>query len=114
MSRELERKDRKVLAYLTEVMDEYAKTYDSDFAEAKWVVAPDVSGSMCSPIGGSSVLSYAAVSAMFAGFFMKGLKDVTVLPWDTEAAELNVYQIFGWNDSVIDYMKFVLAKRKAA
>ena len=44
MSRELERKDRKVLAYLTEVMDEYAKTCDwSDFAEAKWVVAPDVS-----------------------------------------------------------------------
>lgn len=44
MSRELERKDRKALAYLTEVMDEYAKTCDwSDFAEAKWVAAPDVS-----------------------------------------------------------------------
>ena len=207
VSRDLERKDRKVLAYLAEVMDEYARTYDwSDFGEAKWVVAPDVSGSMTSPIGESSVLSYAAVSAMFAGFFTKGLKDVAVLPWDTEvrryavpasepvmkhieaitsmvsggtymdagvkhmlrnrietdyavfltdtmeygtgwlaawkeyhrkypkavafvlrgdsymtspipeveAAELNVYQIFGWNDSVIDYMKFVLAKRKAA
>ena len=207
VSRELDRKDRKVLAYLAEVMDEYAKTYDwSEFADAKWVVAPDVSGSMCSPIGESSVLSYAAVSAMFVGFFMKGLKDVTVLPWDTEvrnytvsasapvmwhieaitsmveggtymetavrhmlrnrietdyavfltdteeygsgwlaawkeyhrkypkavafvlrgdsymtspipeaeAAALNVYQIFGWNDSVIDYMRFVLAKRKAA
>ena len=207
VSRELDRKDRKVLAYLAEVMDEYARTYDwSEFADAKWVVAPDVSGSMCSPIGESSVLSYAAVSAMFVGFFMKGLKDVTVLPWDTEvrnytvsasapvmwhieaitsmveggtymetavrhmlrnrietdyavfltdteeygsgwlsawkeyhrkypkavafvlrgdsymtspipeseAAALSVYQIFGWNDSVIDYMKFVLAKRKAA
>lgn len=196
-----------VLAYLAEVMDEYATTYDwSAFADAKWVVAPDVSGSMRGPIGASSVLTYASVSAMFAGFFMKGLKDVTVLPWDTEvhnyahrreepvmrhieaitgmvgggthmetsvrymlrkdvradyavfltdteeygrgwlpswreyhrkypdavafvlrgdsymtspipeeeAAKLNVYQIFGWNDSVVDYMKFVLEKRKTA
>ena len=28
-----------------------------------------------------------------------------------EAETLNVYQIFGWNDSVIDYIKFVLEKR---
>ena len=207
VSRELERKDRKVLAHLAEVMDDYARTYDwSAFSDAKWVVAPDVSGSMCSPIGESSVLSYAAVSAMFVGFFTKGLRNVTVLPWDTqvraygvaasepvmvhidaitsmveggtymetgvkhmirnrietdyavfltdteeygsgwlaawkdyhrwypkavafvlrgdsymtspipeaEAAELNVYQIFGWNDSVIDYMKFVIGARKDA
>ena len=207
VSRYLERKDRKVLAYLAEVMDEYAKSYDwSAFGDAKWVIAPDISGSMCSPIGESSVLTYAAVSAMFAGFFVKGLKDVTVLPWDEEvrrytvsptepvmkhidaitsmveggtymeagvkymlkkgivadyavfltdteeygtgwlaawkeyhrrypkavafvlrgdsyvttpipedqAAELNVYQVFGWNDTVIDYMKFVLAARKEA
>ena len=207
VSRELDRKDRKVLAYLAEVMDEYARTYDwSAFAGAKWIVAPDVSGSMCSPIGTSSVLSYAAVSGMFVGFFTKGLGNVTVLPWDeevrkytvstsepvmkhieaitsmveggtymeasvkymlrnrietdyavfltdteeygsgwlaawkdyhrrypktvafvlrgdsymtspipeAEAAELNVYQIFGWNDSVIDYMKFVIGARKDA
>jgi 60 kDa SS-A/Ro ribonucleoprotein len=194
-----------VLKYLMKVIDEYAKTYDwSLFADAKWVVAPDVSGSMRSPIGGSSVLSYADVSAMFTGFFIKGLKDVTILPWDTkvrdypystkdpvmkhigaitemvgggtymetgvkhmlrkgiaadyvvfltdteeygegwlaawreyhrkypevvafvlrgdsymtspipedEASRLNVYQIFGWNDSVMDYMKFVLSERK--
>jgi len=25
---------------------------------------------------------------------------------------LNVYQVFGWNDSVVDYMKFVLEKQK--
>ena len=198
---------RDVLLYLAGVIDDYAKTYDwSAFGDKKWVIAPDVSGSMCSPIGESSVLSYAAVSAMFVGFFMKGLKDVTVLPWDTEvrnytvsasapvmwhieaitsmveggtymetgvkhmirnrietdyavfltdteeygsgwlaawkdyhrrypkavafvlrgdgymttpipeaeAAELNVYQIFGWNDSVIDYMKFVIGARKDA
>ena len=207
VSRELERKERKVLAYLAEVMNDYAKTYDwSAFGDKKWVIAPDVSGSMCSPIGESSVLSYAAVSAMFVGFFTKGLGNVTVLPWDTQvrpygvsasepvmvhidaitsmveggtymetgvkhmirnrietdyavfltdteeygsgwlaawkdyhrrypkavafvlrgdsyktspidektAKELNVYQIFGWNDSVIDYMKFVIGARKDA
>ena len=157
-----------------------------------------------SRIGDSSVLTYATVSAMFVGFFVKGLENVTVLPWDekvkpyrvpradsvmthinaitrmvyggtymetavnymlkkgidtdyavfltdteeygsgwlkawknyhkrhpkavafvlrgdsyktspiseAEAEKLNVYQIFGWNDSVIDYMKFVLEKRK--
>ena len=30
------------------------------------------------------------------------------------AADLNVYQVFGWNDSVVDYMKFVLKRRKEA
>ena len=157
-------------------------------------------------LGDSSVLTYATVSAMFVGFFVKGLENVTVLPWDTEvqpytvprvdsvmthidaitrmvgggtymetavnymhekgidadfavfltdteeygsgwlaawrkyhrrnpqsvafvlrgdsymtspipeaeAEKLNVYQVFGWNDSVVDYMKFVLEKLKAA
>ena len=59
------------LRYLMEVIDEYAKTYNwSLFSDSKWVVAPDVSGSMGASIGGSSVLSYADVSSMFAGFFM--------------------------------------------
>ncbi len=161
---------------------------------------------MSSSIGNSSVLTYASVSAMFVGFFMKGLKRVNVLPWDTEvqpysvpaadsvmthiqsimqmvggctymeaavkymieknvkadyavfltdteeygegwltswkeyhkrnpnavafvlrgdsymtspipedeAKELNVYQVFGWNDSVIDYMKFAIGQRMKA
>ena len=186
-------------------MNEYAISYDwSAFAGKRWVIAPDVSGSMSARIGDSSVLTSATVSAMFVGFFVKGLENVTVLPWDTEvesyrvpradsvmthinaithmvggctymeasvnhmlekgigtdyavfltdteeygtgwltawkayhkrhpkavafvlrgdsyrsspipeavAEKLNVYQIFGWNDSVIDYMKFVLEKRK--
>ena len=207
VAREFERQDRWVYTYLADVIDDYAKAYDwSAFGDKKWVIAPDVSGSMCSPIGESSVLSYASVSAMFVGFFLKGLKDVTVLPWDTRvraygvaasepvmthinaitamveggtymeasvkhmlkkgiaadyavfltdteeygrgwlaawkeyhrkypkavafvlrgdsymtspidektAEELNVYQIFGWNDSVIDYMEFVIKGRKAA
>ena len=194
-----------LIDHLAEVMNEYAQSYDwSAFAGKRWVIAPDVSGSMISRIGDSSVLTYATVSAMFVGFFVKGLENVTVLPWDeevkpyrvpradsvmthlksitdmvgggtymetavnhmiekgidtdyavfltdtmeygtgwlaawkeyhkrhskavafvlrgdsymttpipeTEAEKLNVYQIFGWNDSVIDYMKFVLEKRK--
>ena len=189
------------LDQLADVMNEYAASYDwSAFAGRRWVIAPDVSGSMDSPIGDSSVLTYATVSAMFVGFFTKGLENVTVLPWDTEvqpyavprsdsvmthvnaithmvgggtymetavnymlekgidtdcavfltdtmeygtgwltawkkyhrrhpqavafvlrgdsymtspipeteAENLNVYQVFGWNDSVVDYMKFVL------
>ncbi len=70
--------------YLLRVIDEYVTTYDwSMFIDAKWVLAPDVSGSMNSVIGRSSTLRYADISAMFVGFFMKGLKNVKVLPWDT-------------------------------
>ncbi|MGN0844280.1 MAG: hypothetical protein ACI4QT_03560, partial [Kiritimatiellia bacterium] len=80
-----------VLSYLADVIDEYAKTYDwSVIGEKKWIIAPDVSGSMGSPLGESSVLTYASVSAMFAGFFLKGVKDVTVLPWDTQVEPYEV------------------------
>ena len=73
------------LDQLADVMNEYAASYDwSAFAGRRWVIAPDVSGSMDSPIGNSSVLTYATVSAMFVGFFTNGLENVTVLPWDTE------------------------------
>ena len=205
VAREVPATDKWVVDYLADVMNEYALAYDwSVFTDKEWVVAPDVSGSMCSPIGKSSVLTYASVSAMFVGFFMKGLKHIKVLPWDSEVhsysvpaadsvmthigaimkmvgggtymetavkymlennikadyavfltdteeygkgwlaswkdyhkrfpdavafvlrgdsymtspipedetKKLNVYQVFGWNDSVIDYMKFVLERRK--
>ncbi len=205
VEREVAPEDKWVVDYLADVMNDYALAYDwSAFADREWVVAPDVSGSMGAPIGGSSVLTYAAVSAMFVGFFMKGLKRVKVLPWDTDvhsysvpaadsvmthikaitrmvgggtymesavkymigknvkadyavfltdteeygrgwlaswreyrkrnpnavafvlrgdaymtspiseadAKALGVYQVFGWNDSVIDYMKFVIERRK--
>ena len=193
-----------ILDYLADVMNDYAAAFDwAGFAGSKWVIAPDVSGSMCAPIGGSSVLTYASVSAMFVGFFIKGIPGALVIPWDTkvqpydvpradsvmthinaitrmagggthmetavkhmlhcgieadysvfltdteeygkgwlvawreyharypkavafvlrgdsymtspipenEARRLNVYQVFGWNDSVIDYMKFVIQGR---
>lgn len=73
------------LDYLAGVLDSYATSFDwSEFAGKRWVIAPDVSGSMGAAIGSSSVLTYASVSAMFVGFFMKGIGDVKVLPWDTE------------------------------
>ena len=47
-------------------------------------------------------------------FVLRGDSYMTAPIPEDQAAELNVYQIFGWNDSVMDYMKFVLAKRKTA
>ena len=69
---------------LMRVLDEYATEYDWDvFNRFSWVIAPDISGSMSSRIA-DSALTFAELSAMFAGFFMKGLRDVRVLPWNTE------------------------------
>ena len=47
-------------------------------------------------------------------FVLRGDSYMTSPIPEAEAEKLNVYQIFGWNDSVIDYMKFVLEKRKKA
>ena len=47
-------------------------------------------------------------------FVLRGDSYMTSPIPEAEAKRLNVYQIFGWNDSVIDYMKFVLEKRKSA
>ena len=43
-------------------------------------------------------------------FVLRGDSYMTSPIPEAEAKRLNVYQIFGWNDSVIDYMKFVLEK----
>ena len=45
-------------------------------------------------------------------FVLRGDSYMTSPIPEDEASRLNVYQIFGWNDSVMDYMKFVLAERK--
>ena len=204
VARDIAAEDKWVVDYLADVMNDYALAYDwSALADKEWVIAPDVSGSMAAAIGDSTILSYASVSAMFVGFFMKGLKRVKILPWNTEvrpysvpsadsvmthieaitnmtggctymeaavkymieknikadyavfltdteeygegwlaswkeyhrrnpnavafvlrgdsymtspipeaeAGKLNVYQVFGWNDSVIDYIKFVIDQR---
>jgi len=80
----------RVCGTLSGLLDEYAVKYDwEEFNRFSWVIAPDVSGSMESRIANSS-LSFAELSAMFAGFFMKGLERVRVLPWDTEVREYDV------------------------
>ena len=69
---------------LKSLLDDYALAYDwKEFNSHRWVIAPDVSGSMTSRIG-SSRLTFADVSGMFTGFFSRGLDDVQILPWDTE------------------------------
>ena len=69
---------------LENLLDDYALAYDwREFDSHRWVIAPDVSGSMTSRIGSGS-LTFADVSGMFTGFFSRGLDDVQILPWDTE------------------------------
>ena len=58
---------------------------------------------MSSLIGESSVLTYAAVSAMFVGFFVKGLKRVKVLPWDEEVHPYTVPA----SDSVMTHIESI-------
>ena len=87
------------------VLDDYTDRYDwSDFNRYRWVIAPDVSGSMGSQIGGSSVLTFAHISAMFTAFFRRGLDQVEVLPWDTEVHSFDVPK----NDSVRTQMDAML------
>ena len=90
-----------VVDTLVRTMDDYSRQYDwGIFNQYSWVIAPDISGSMSSQIGNSS-LTFAELSAMFIGFFMKGLRKVKVIPWNTRAYD---YSLNGSN-SVMDHMK---------
>ncbi len=77
--------------YLVDLLDEYTTTYDwNEFNNYRWVIAPDMSCSMKSRVGDSDILTFAHISAMFTGFFYKGLDHVTILPWNTEVREYTV------------------------
>ncbi|MBR4667020.1 MAG: hypothetical protein IKO93_24345 [Lentisphaeria bacterium] len=92
---------------LLDVLDDYTDSYDwSDFNRYRWVIAPDVSGSMHSPIGKSVVLTFAHLAAMFTAFFRRGLDQVEILPWDTEVHSFKVPK----NDSVRTQMTAILKK----
>lgn len=90
-----------VVDTLVRTMDDYSRQYDwGIFNQYSWVIAPDISGSMSSNIGNSS-LTFAELSAMFVGFFMKGLRKVRVIPWDTRAYDYSLNA----SNSVMDHMK---------
>ncbi len=89
---------------LTKVLDDYVTSYDwEDFARFSWVIAPDMSGSMSAPIGGSRSLTFSTVAAMFTAFFNKAPIQAMILPWNTSV--LN-YHVSSW-DSVITQMKAI-------
>ena len=73
------------------ILDEYTDNYDwRDFNRYSWVIAPDVSGSMHSCIGNSSLLTFAHLAAMFTAFFRRGLDQVVTLPWNEKVQSFNV------------------------
>ena len=91
-------------AHLAATLDAYARAFDwGAFNRGSWVVAPDVSGSMSSPMGGSERLRYAEVAGMFAGFFAAGLDRATVLPFDTDVKPYGL----GREASVLDHVRAV-------
>ena len=88
---------------LVQVLNDYADQYDwSDFMKYRWVIAPDMSGSMSSPLGGG-ILRFADVSAMFTAFFNRAPINVKVLPWNTKVLPYSVPR----SDSVISQMKAI-------
>lgn len=83
---------------IANVLDDYIKQYDwGKFNEKSWAICPDVSGSMNS----GSPIAYIDIAAMLTAFMIKGIKDVTVLPW---ASQLKDYKL-PFADSVISHMK---------
>ena len=101
--------NQKVKNHLADVLNDYVKIYDWDvFNKHKWVVAPDVSGSMCHAIQradgrGASSMSHSTVAGMFAGFFYKGLEDCEIIPWDSSVRNYNVPRA----DSVITHINAI-------
>ena len=88
---------------LKSLLDDYALAYDwKEFNSHRWVIAPDVSGSMTSRIGNGS-LTFADVSGMFTGFFSRGLDDVTILPWNTS---VETYRASA-NDPVLEHIETI-------
>ena len=90
--------------HLAATLDAYARAFDwGAFNRGSWVVAPDVSGSMVSPIAGSAHLRFTEVSGMFTGFFSAGLEKVTVIPFDTQAQSYGL----GREASVLDHVRAI-------
>ena len=70
--------------HLAETLEEYTDLFDWDvYNKFNWVIAPDVSGSMCS-LHSKGSLTPATVAGMFSGFLYKGLDNAIIVPWDTK------------------------------
>ena len=90
--------------HLAATLDSCARAFDwGAFNRGSWVVAPDVSISMSSPIGQSSNLCFADVAGMFSGFFSSNLDRVTVLPFNTEALDYPL----GREAPVLDHIRAI-------
>lgn len=78
-----------VLNHLAETLDRYVDAYDWGKWNKKFVIAPDVSGSMTwvpSSFDGhrQSNIIPAKIAGMLTGILYKGIKNSIVIPWDTE------------------------------
>ena len=90
--------------HLAATLDSYARAFDwGAFNRGSWVVAPDVSLSMGSPIGQSSNLCFSEVAGMFTGFFSSNLDKVTVIPFNTEALDYSL----GREAPVLDHISAI-------
>jgi len=67
--------------YLLKVAVDYAKEYNWKKWEGKWVVCPDVSGSMTS---GRNDIRPADIASIFAGILKAGLRESKILAWDND------------------------------
>jgi hypothetical protein len=80
--------------HLADVLNDYVSIYDwGEFNKYKWVVAPDVSGSMRSMMsrsdGKQGTMSYSTIAGMFSGFLYKGLTNCDVVPWGDRVCKYN-------------------------
>ena len=90
--------------HLAATLDSYARAFDwGAFNRGSWVVAPDVSLSMGSPIGQSSNLCFSEVAGMFTGFFSSNLDKVTVIPFNTESLDYSL----GREAPVLDHISAI-------
>jgi len=77
-----------LIAHLNTVTEKYVTEYDWTSLNTKsFAICPDVSGSMTSPVKNGIVPS--KISALFTAFFLKGLDNAIVLPWDTVLHKLD-------------------------
>lgn len=87
---------------VAETLDKYVTEYDWGKWGGKFIIAPDVSGSMTSAISGSS-LTPAVIAGMFSGILYKGVTDSRIMAWDTEVYKYDNPR----QDSVITHIKAI-------